>query len=307
MQFGFAGSPIFAANILQIILNAGLRPQLVITQTSKPTGRGQKIQNTPVYSLAQRENIPIATPNNIEECVKSLTQLDMLAVAAYGQILTRSVLNAPRYGCINVHTSLLPRWRGASPIEHTILHGDKTSGVSIMQIESKLDTGPVFLQRRHTLDGTETTSSLSNTLAQIGGNALLSVLNDFSKENKPIPRPQATTGVTYAPRLSTNDARIDWGQTATVNERKVRAFVGRNAAFTSRDKLRLRILEAEVCAGELVPGRLYRTEKLLMIGCKQDGLLLRTVQLNRGKGTPLSIAAVLNGFGRLFEDGIQFD
>ncbi|MXZ55675.1 MAG: methionyl-tRNA formyltransferase [Gammaproteobacteria bacterium] len=307
MQFAFAGSPTFAADILQLILDAGLRPQLVITQTSKPTGRGQKLRHTPVYSLALRENIPIATPYNIEECVKSLKDLELLAVAAYGQILPRSVLNAPLFGCINVHTSLLPRWRGASPIEHAILHGDKTTGVSIMQIESKLDAGPIYLQQSCSLDGKETTTSLSNVLTKMGGNALLTVLNDFCKADKPIPRPQAKTGVTYAPRLSSNDARINWGQTATVNERKVRAFVGRNAAFTSREELRLRVLEAEVREGEFLPGRLYRSKKTLTIGCTHDGLQLRTVQLNRGKGTPLSVASVLNGFGRLFEDGVQFD
>lgn len=307
MQFGFAGSPNFAADILQIFLDAGFRPQLVITQTSKPTGRGQKIQHTPVFTLAQRENIPIATPNNIEDRVKSLRELELLVVAAYGQILPRTVLDAPLYGCINVHTSLLPRWRGASPIEHAILNGDKTTGVSIMQIESKLDAGPIYLRRSYSLDGTETTASLSNTLAQVGGKALLTVLHDFSKADKPTPRPQAKTGVTYAPRLSSNDARIDWGDTATVIERKVRAFVGRNAAFTSRESLRLRILEAEVREGKFLPGRLYRSGKTLTIGCKQDGLKLHTLQLNRGKGTPQSVASALNGFDRLFDDGIQFD
>lgn len=307
MQFGFAGSPVFAADILQIILTAGFRPQIVITQASKPTGRGQKIQHTPAYSLAQRENIPVVTPNRVEECVKSLTDLDLLVVAAYGQILPRCVLNAPFYGCINVHTSLLPRWRGASPIEHAILHGDKTTGVSIMRIEPKLDAGPIYLQKKYVLDETETTTTLSNSLTKLGGNALLTVLNEFSQEDKPKPRPQAKTGVTYAPRLLANDARIDWGQTATINERKVRAFVGRNAAFTSRGDLRLRILTAEVQEGEFFPGRLYRAERTMTIGCKQDGLLLRTVQLNRGKGTPMNVASALNGFGRLFEDGIQFD
>ncbi|MYD46619.1 MAG: methionyl-tRNA formyltransferase [Gammaproteobacteria bacterium] len=307
MQFGFAGSPKFAADILQIVLDAGLRPQLVITQTSKPTGRGQKIQYTPVYALAQQEKIPIAAPNNIEECVKSLEELELLAIAAYGQILPRSVLNAPLYGCINVHASLLPRWRGASPIEHAILHGDKTTGVSIMQIESKLDAGPIYLQQRHPLDGTETSTSLSNQLARIGGSALLTVLKGFSAKDKPVPRPQARTGVTYAPRLSTDDARIDWGQTAIVNERKVRAFVGRNAAFTSRQELRIRILDASVRKGDFFPGRLYRADRTITIGCEQDGLLLRTVQLNRGKGTPLSAESALNGFGQLLEDGIQFD
>ena len=307
MQFGFAGSPIFAADILQNILDAGFRPQLVITQTAKPTGRGQRFQHTPVYTLAQRENIPIATPNDIEECVSSLKELELLVVAAYGQILPHSVLNAPLYKCINVHTSLLPRWRGASPIEHAILHGDETTGVSIMQIESKLDAGPLYLQVSYSMDGTETASSLSNTLAKMGGKALLTVLNDFCAAHKPIPQPQAKTGVSYAPRLSSDDARIDWGETATVNERKVRAFVGRNAAFTSRGTLRLRILEAEVREGAFLPGRLYRSKKTLLIGCGQDALQLHTLQFNRGKGTPLSVAAALNGFGRLFEDGIQFE
>lgn len=307
MQFGFAGSPTFAADILQIILDAGLRPQLVITQTSKPTGRGQKNQHTPVYSLSRTNNIPIVTPDKIEECVCALDELDLLAVAAYGQILPQTVLQIPRYGCINVHASLLPRWRGASPIEHAILHGDEATGISIMHIESKLDAGPVYLQRTITLDGSETTTTLSKKLARLGGHTLLEVLYKFAQDEVPIPQLQTPVDVTYAPRLTTADARLDWKHTATTNERKVRAFVGRTPAFTTRGDLRLRVLEAKVHTGEFSSGRLYRTTNRLVVGCEHDGLLLQTVQLNRGKGTPLSIDAVLNGFGRLFEDGIQFD
>ena len=307
MQFGFAGSPTFAADILQIILDAGLSPQLVITQASKPTGRGQKIQQTPVYSLARRNNIPIATPNKIEECTIALDQLDLLAVAAYGQILPETVLQTPRYGCINVHASLLPRWRGASPIEHAILHGDEATGISIMHIESKLDAGPVYLQRTITLDGSETTTTLSKNLALLGGHTLLEVLYKFAQDDVPRPQPQTQVGVTYAPRLTTADARLDWKHTAKANERKVRAFVGRTPAFTTQGDLRLRVLEAKVHKGDFSAGRLYRTANRLVIGCEHDGLLLQTVQLNRGKGTPQSIDAMLNGFGRLFEHGIQFD
>ncbi|MXZ45077.1 MAG: methionyl-tRNA formyltransferase [Gammaproteobacteria bacterium] len=307
MQFGFAGSPTFAADILQIILDAGLRPQLVITQASKPTGRGRKIQHTPVHSQALQHNIPIECPNKIEECAESLSGLDLLAVAAYGQILPRSVLLTPSYGCINVHASLLPRWRGASPIEHAILHGDKITGVSIMHIEPRLDAGPVYLRRSITLDGRETAATLSKNLARLGGIALVEVLKQFAQKTDPKPTSQAQTGITYAPRLTANDARIDWGLTAMANERKVRAFVERNPAFTTRGDLRLRVLEAEINRGDFSPGRLYRSNEQLVIGCAQDGLLLRTVQLNRGKGTVLSAKAILNGFGQLFEDGIQFD
>lgn len=307
MQIGFAGSPTFAAEILQIILDAGLRPQLVITQASKPTGRGQKIQNTPVYSLAHNENIPLATPSKIEECAVALAGLDLLAVAAYGQILTKTVLQTPRYGCINVHASNLPRWRGASPIEHAILHGDDATGISIMRIESKLDAGPVYLQESIALDGRETAATLSKSLAQLGGNALCKVLQKFAQGDTPTPKPQAQVGITHAPRLTPEDARLNWKDRATTNERKVRAFIGRNSAFTTRGDLRLRVLEADVDKGDFSPGRLYRSANTLVIGCKQGGLLLRTVQLNRGKGTPLSAEATLNGFGRLFEDGIQFD
>ena len=297
----------FAADILQYILDANQRPQVVITQAAKPTGRGQKLVHTPVYTLAQSDNIPVASPNKIVECAQILNELDLLIVAAYGQILSRSILEIPRYGCINVHASLLPRWRGASPIEHAILHGDKTTGISIMHIEPELDAGPVYLKQRVALEGAETTASLSKSLAKLGSSALLEVLNKFIGKNIPEPIPQATTGVTYAPRLTTEDARLDWGQKATTNERKVRAFFDRSPAFTTRGDVRIRVLEAAVQVGEFVPGRLYRTDKTLVIGCDQDGLLLRTIQLNRGKGTPLNITSALNGFGRIFEDGIQFN
>ena len=307
MQFGFAGSPTFAAEILQCILEAGRIPELVITQAAKPTGRGQKLRHTPVYSLAQREGIPITSPSSLEEYANRITDIELLVVAAYGQILSRTVLELPKYGCVNVHASLLPRWRGASPIEHAILYGDEFSGISIMHIEPKLDAGPIYLQRRLQLNGSETSSSLSKNLSQLGGHALLEVLNKFLEGNIPKPIPQTTSGVTYAPRLTTADARLIWGDTATANERRVRAFVGRNSAFTTRGDLRLRIREATVQRGDFVPGRLYRTAKTLVIGCQRDGLALQTVQLNRGKGTPLSVPAALNGFGRFFEDGIQFD
>lgn len=307
MHFGFAGSPRFAADILQCILDAGLRPQLVITQAAKPTGRGQKLQYTPVYTLAEHENIPIASPNKISACAHLLSELEFLIVAAYGQILPQSILDIPRLGCINVHASLLPRWRGASPIEHAILNGDTTTGISVMHIERKLDAGPVYLTQHVTLNGTETTASLSQNLAKIGGSALLKVLNNFFADEAPKPVPQATTGVSYAPQLTSKDACINWEDTAVFNERKVRAFVGRSSAYTTCRDLRLRILEAAVHTGEFIPGRLYRTEKTVVMGCQQDGLRLETVQLNRGKGTPLNITAALNGFGRFFKDGIQFD
>ena len=307
MQFGFAGSPTFAADILQYILDVGHQPRLIITQAAKPTGRGKKLLHTPVHALAERVDVPVVSPKNINECAHLLKELKLLVVVAYGQILSQSILETPLFGCINVHASILPRWRGASPIEHSILSGDSTTGISVMQIVSELDAGPVYLMKRMNLEGNETTASLSTSLAKLGGAALVEVLNKLVANDISTPTPQPRTGVTYAPRLTTNDARIDWGQSASTNERKIRAFVDRSAAFTTRGDLRLRILKAKVLKGEFVPGRLYRTTKNAVIGCQQDGLSLLTVQLNRGKGTRLDIAAALNGFSRLLIDGIQFD
>lgn len=307
MQFGFAGSPAFAADVLQCVLDAGHKPQFVVTQAAKPTGRGQKFRDTPVSRLAQRERISVVSPRKIDDCTHLIRELELLVVVAYGQILSQSILDAPLHGCINVHPSLLPRWRGASPIEHSILHGDQSTGISIMRIQPALDAGPVFLTEQLVLNGSETTESLSKSLAQLGGVALLRVLKMFEASNVPVPVPQAKSGVSYAPLLTSIDARLDWTQSAQINERKVRAFVGRSPAFTTCGDIRLRILEAKLQKGNFVPGRLYQSSQTVVIGCREDGLRLVTVQLNRGKGTPLNIIALLNGYGRFFKDGIQFD
>ncbi len=307
MQIAFAGSPQFASWILDALIASPFKPSIVFTQPAKPSGRGLKSKPTPVYDLACTHQITTEAPPRLNECVSQLKELDLLAVAAYGQILSNEVLNAPKRGCINVHASLLPRWRGASPIEHAILTGDDKTGVSIMEIVPKLDAGPVYKSKSIPLLGSETTQSLTQTLAEIGSELLIEMLTSVQQGEMTEPTPQNPELVTYARRLTTEDARINWDQLATEIERQIRAFDGRNAAFTTRENLRLRIIDAEVVRGNYSNGQVHRNKSSVIIGCQDGGINLKYIQINIGSGKPMSIQAALNGYGDLFSDGSKFD
>lgn len=307
MQFGFAGSPDFAVTVLGSMLQARRVPSIVLTQPPRTSGRNRSKKRTPVHEMAIERGIEVATPNKLKNQEHLLADLDLLVVAAYGLILPRSILDAPRLGCINVHASLLPRWRGAAPIEHVILHGDNQTGVSIMRIVPKLDAGPVYRTASLSLKGDETTESLTQSLAALGGDTLNLVLGEFEQGTVSDPIAQNPSLVTYAPSLSTEDARIDWSCDARSIERRVRAFVGRSSAFTMCENIRIRILEASLVEGDFVPGIARREDRHVVIGCGVGGLALETVQLNRGRGTPMSISSALNGYGSIFSDGVRFE
>lgn len=307
MQLGFAGSPKFAVTVLDAMLRAGRIPKVVITQPPRASGRNRAEKRTPVHEVASQCGIDVATPQRLKNQEHLLDDLDLLVVAAYGLILPTSILETPRLGCINVHASLLPRWRGASPIEHAILHGDRETGVSIMRIAPKLDSGPVYRTDKISLNGSETTESLTQSLATLGGNALNLVLEEFEQGTVSEPTVQDPSLVTYAPSLSAEDARIDWTCDASSIERHVRAFVGRSSAYTTCDDIRLRILEASRVEGKYEPGIARRQNRHVVIGCGSGGLSLETVQLNRGKGTPMPIASALNGYSNVFSDGMRFE
>ena len=198
MQIGFAGSPEFAVTVLDAMLRAGRIPKVVISQPPRASGRNRAEKRTPVHEVASQCGINVATPQRLKNQEHLLDDLDLLVVAAYGLILPTSILETPRLGCINVHASLLPRWRGASPIEHAILHGDRETGVSIMRIAPKLDAGPVYRTDKISLNGSETTESLTQSLATLGGNALNLVLEEFEQGTVSEPTAQDPSLVTYA-------------------------------------------------------------------------------------------------------------
>ena len=307
MQFGFAGSPRFAVTVLAAMLQAERIPSIVFTQPPRSSGRNRMKRRTPVHEMAAEWGIEVATPHRLKNQEHLLSDLDLLVVAAYGLILPRPFLETPRLGCINVHASLLPRWRGAAPIEHAILHGDRRTGVSIMRIVPKLDAGPVYRSAALALNGDETTESLTQSLATLGGNALNLVLEEFEQGTVCEPMAQDPSLVTYAPSLNTEDARIDWSRDACSVERHIRAFVGRSSAYTMCGDVRIRVLEASLVDGEFEPGVARREDRSVVVGCGKGGIALETVQLNRGRGTPMPIASALNGYASIFSDGARLE
>jgi methionyl-tRNA formyltransferase len=245
LKLGFAGTPEFAATILAGILAHGLRPAVVYTQPDRPIGRGRKLRPGPVKALASAEGIEVLQPATLRDpqAVERLAQfrLDLLVVVAYGLLLPQPILETPRLGCINVHASLLPRWRGAAPVERAIMAGDEMTGVSIMRMDRGLDTGPVYLQRPCPIGERATGPELEQALAVLGLEALLVCLGALPDL---IPQSQPDEGVSYAHKLTPADAPIDWSRDARVIDRQVRALCGRLPAFTFSAGTRIQILAA---------------------------------------------------------------
>ena len=305
MRLGFAGTPEFAAIILRDLIKTSHDVVRILTQPARPTGRGRKSLSSAVQQEAQRHGIVCVTPTNLRGRKDLVADLDLLVVAAYGMILPTEIFHGPQFASLNVHASLLPRWRGAAPIERAIMAGDSETGVSIMQIEKALDAGPLFALTPHPLSGDETGASLSRTLARIGSASLIEVLRDWS--DLPKPSPQDHQRATYAYKLTPADSLISWTTPAVDIERIVRALSDRSAAYTTLGDNRIRILKVKVLEGSANPGELVKTNEGFAIGCADGLLLLDTVQLNRGQGKPMSADDAANGHADLFSTGIQYD
>ena len=305
MRLGFAGTPEFAAIILRELIKTSHDVVRILTQPARPTGRGRKSLSSAVQQEAERHGIVCVTPTNLRGRKDLVADLDLLVVAAYGMILPTEIFHGPQFASLNVHASLLPRWRGAAPIERAIMAGDSETGVSIMQIEKALDAGPLFALTHHPLSGDETGASLSKTLARIGSASLIEVLRDWS--DLPKPSPQDHQRATYAYKLTPADSLISWTTPAVDIERIVRALSDRSAAYTTLGDNRIRILKVKVLEGSANPGELVKTNEGFAIGCADGLLLLDTVQLNRGQGKPMSADDAANGHADLFSTGIQYD
>lgn len=248
-RLGFAGTPALAAVVMEHLLRCpGYRICRVYTQPDRPAGRGRKLSMSPVKQLAQQHGIPVSQPEKSADfdSGQELTRLDILVVVAYGLILPAAILERPRFGCINVHTSLLPRWRGAAPIQRAIEAGDTETGVSIMQMQAGLDTGPVLLQVRCPLTTADTSATLHDKLAALGAAALLETLNSFSQGNKVQPVAQDERLATYAGKISKQEAVLDWSMPAVELERKIRAFYPTPMAQAEFKQTTFRIQEAKV-------------------------------------------------------------
>lgn len=284
----FAGSPAFAVPTLQRLVDIGHRPAAVLTQPDRPAGRGRTVGAGPVKQLALDLGIPVLQPATLRTDVAQ-SQLrecspDLIVVVAYGLLLPPAVLAMPRQGCVNVHASLLPRWRGASPIQAAIQAGDAETGVSIMQLEAGLDTGPIFATARLTIGADETAGELEARLARLGADTLGNLLEPLLA-GQLTAQAQPMDGVTYAGRISKLEARINWHEPAVAIARRVRAFNPWPVAETLLDGQQLRCFAVEPLGAETpdagrVPGQILACDALgLDVQTGAGRLRLRTVQL----------------------------
>lgn len=284
MRLAFMGSPDFAVPALRALDGAGHEIAGVWCQPPKPAGRGYEVRACPVQVAAERLGLPVHTPRRLRDNAAELAafaalDLDAAVVAAYGLILPQAMLEAPRRGCLNIHASLLPRWRGAAPIQAAILAGDAETGVSIMQMEAGLDTGPVLLREAVPIAATTTAATLHDVLADVGARLVLRALAEG-----PPAVPQGE-GVSYAPKLTREDGRIDWKRDAVAIERQVRAFDPWPGSFTLLGGAILKVLAAEVAEGSGPPGAAI--DDRLTVACGSGALRLTRIQLASRPAMPV--------------------
>ena len=298
----FMGTPEAAAVSLESLLKGPDPVVGVVTQPDRPAGRGQKKISSPVRRVAEKHHIPVITP----EKVRAPDVLDtlngwgpqLIVVVAYGRILPRSILELPPQGCLNVHYSLLPKYRGAAPVAWTILNGEEKSGITTMKLVEKMDAGPIFLQDEIAVGTGETTASLQAKLIPVGVELLLETIRRL-KDGSLIPKPQKDEEATYAPILKKEDGQIDWTQPAAIIERRVRAFNPWPSAYTHLQGKLLKIYRAAIAAAEEkgVPGEVVRADKMALWVATGQGILnLEEVQAENRK--KLAAAEFLKG-GRI--------
>ena len=310
MRVIFAGTPEFARAALETLHQSGFGIPLVLTQPDRPAGRGMKLQASPVKQFAQERGIAVVQPRSLrldgkypEDAATAKSAIeaakaDAMVVAAYGLILPQWVLDEPRVGCLNIHASLLPRWRGAAPIHRAIEAGDAETGVTIMQMDAGLDTGPMLLVQRLPIEPGDTTTSLHDKLAALGARLIVDALEQAESAGlRPVA--QATENVTYAHKIEKAEAALDWKQPAAVLERKIRALDPFPGATSVLDGEPLKLLGAKVdrethAAGQ-APGTVLAVDNGgVAVACGEG--VLRLTQLQRAGGKRLPVADFLRGF-----------
>ncbi|MDH1055855.1 methionyl-tRNA formyltransferase [Aquipseudomonas alcaligenes] len=306
MRIVFAGTPEFAAQHLQALLDAGRQIVAVYTQPDRPAGRGQKLMPSPVKQLALQHGIAVYQPQTLRDpaAQAELAALrpDLMVVVAYGLILPQVVLDTPRLGCINSHASLLPRWRGAAPIQRAIEAGDASSGVTVMQMEAGLDTGPMLLKVTTTITAEDTGGSLHDRLATLGSQAVVEAVTKLAA-GELRGEVQEDSLATYAHKLNKDEARLDWSRPAVELERLVRAFNPWPICHSTLNGEALKIHAAQLGEGQGTPGSVLAADKSgLTVACGEGALRLTRLQLPGGK--PLSFADLYNSRREQFAPGL---
>ncbi len=298
MNVLFAGTPEFAARCLETLLGSRHRVVGVMTQPDRPAGRGFALAASPVKKLAAARGIQVTQPESLRDA-QAQAELehfgaDVFVVAAYGLILPQPVLELPRYGAINIHASLLPRWRGATPIQRALLAGDRDTGVSIMQMDAGLDTGPVLMQEKIPILENDTTGTLHDRLAELGAKLIVQAL-DALEAGVIKATPQPADGVTYAAKLDKRDARVDWRESAVTVNRQVRALNPSPGADARVRGVEVKIWRCAAAAGRGKPGEILSVGPHgLCVACAEGALLITELQRSGGKRLPT--AEFLRGF-----------
>lgn len=302
MRIIFMGTPEFAVPALRALHAAGHTIACVYTQPPRPAGRGKKLSPSPVQVEAEALGLPVRSPVSLKgaeaQAEFAALNADVAVVAAYGLILPQAVLDAPKHGCLNIHASLLPRWRGAAPIHRAVMAGDTETGVTIMQMEAGLDTGPVRLEERSPIGAHDSSGVLTHRLSHLGARLMVQVLGDLDRYPA---QPQPEEGVTYAAKIDKSEARIDWAMGARQVDRQVRAFNPAPGAWFEHAGERIKILTAHVQSASDNPGDVhYRTtpglvlDAQLAIGCGDGAIRPDSVQ-RAGRGV-MTVTELLRGF-----------
>jgi methionyl-tRNA formyltransferase len=304
----FAGTPDFAATSLAALTNSEHQIVAVYTQPDRPAGRGRKLTASPVKALALKHDIPVYQPQNFkgeeEQAALRALDADLMIVVAYGLLLPLVVLEAPKQGCINVHASLLPRWRGAAPIHRSLLAGDTETGITIMQMDVGLDTGDMLYKTTCPILPRDTSGALHDRLAVLGAEALLNTLQRIT-DNQLSPVKQNDADACYAHKLTKQEGLIDWTESAEVIDRQIRGLSPWPVAFTTRGDDTIRIISAspEAIASTAAPGTIIETTKEKIIIACGSGTSLAIGHLQLPGGKPLSSRDVLNARKELFSIG----
>lgn len=310
MNIVFAGTPDIAATCLQALLDAQHNVVAVYTQPDRPKGRGKHCQASPVKALAEKHGIavyqPLSLKGEAEQAVFKSLDADIMVVVAYGLIIPKAILNAPKWGCINAHTSLLPKYRGAAPVQRAILHGETHTGVSIMQMDAGVDTGPVLMSLDCAIEKEDTSETLLEKLSALAARALLTTLSAFiAGDVKPLPQDPALAS--HAAKLTKEEAEIQWKNEATSIERAIRAYQPWPVAYSFLNNERVRILSATVVQSNAhpTPGEILAVSKQGLDVATGDGILRITRMQLPGKKI-MSITDILNGHADLLALGACF-